>query len=54
MIWAVLALPLGFYLGWAAAFVAVRHREAQADELRFALSPVIQHSVEDAARRAGC
>lgn len=32
----------------------VRKLEAQADELRFLLAPVVQHSVEDAARRAGC
>lgn len=32
----------------------IRKLEAQADELRFLLAPVVQHSVEDAARRMGC
>lgn len=44
----------GLAVEWAASRYAVRKRQAQADELRFLLAPVIQHSVEDAARRAGC
>lgn len=49
-----LALLLGIGIGWTAARYRIAKREAQADELRFLLAPVVQHSVEDAARRAGC
>ena len=48
------ALLLGIGIGWSASRYAIAKREAQADELRFLLAPVVQHSVEDAARRAGC
>ncbi|WP_181166234.1 MULTISPECIES: hypothetical protein [unclassified Mesorhizobium] len=44
----------GLAVEWAASRHAVRKRQAQADELRFLLAPVIQHSVEDDARRMGC
>jgi hypothetical protein len=45
---------LGIAIGWSASRYRVAKRETQADELRFLLAPIVQHSVEDAARRAGC
>jgi hypothetical protein len=45
---------LGVGIGWSAARYRIAKRETQADELTFLLSPVVQHSVEDAARQSGC
>lgn len=48
------AFLLGIGIGWAASSYRIAKRETQADELRFLIAPMVQHSIEDAARRAGC
>lgn len=51
---AAISFLFGIGVGWATSQYRIAKRKAQADELRFLLAPVIPHSVEDAARRAGC
>jgi hypothetical protein len=48
----LLSLFVGIW--WALPLNRIAKRKAQADELRFLLSPVVPHSIEDAARRVGC
>lgn len=49
----LVAIAAGVLIGGAAARYGICQRKTKADELRFLLSPVVPHSVEDAARRAG-
>lgn len=51
----LLGLAIGSAPWWALSRLRIAKRKAQADELRFLISPIVQHStIEDAARRAGC
>lgn len=48
------ALSLFIGIGWTLSRHRIAVAKAQADELTFLLAPVVQHSIEDAARRVGC
>ena len=51
---AILSFAAGMAFDWALAVNRFTKRQAARDEYLFANAPTVQHTTEDAARRAGC